>query len=69
MAYNITPKGSGFLRLKQVLARVPICRSTLYAKIRAGEFPSPMKFGRLSFWLKSDIDDFIDKICLTSKQG
>ena len=33
------------LRLPAVKARVGLCRSSIYAKIAAGEFPSPINLG------------------------
>jgi prophage regulatory protein len=50
-----------FLRLKEVRARVPVSRSTLYSKIRLGEFPRPIRiFGaRAVAWRESDVDEWI----------
>lgn len=53
------------LRLPQVIAPhglLPFSKSTLYAKIKAGELPPPIKLGpRISVWRKSDIIAFIEK--------
>ena len=44
------------LRRKQVEKRVGLSRSTIYAKIAAGEFPAPIALGaRAVGWLESDI--------------
>jgi predicted DNA-binding transcriptional regulator AlpA len=51
---------SGFLRLRQVLQIVPIGRSTLYQKMKAGTFPRAVKLGpRISAWRAEDIRDYI----------
>jgi prophage regulatory protein len=49
-----------FLDIKQVSKRVSKSRSSIYAAIRLGEFPSPKKTGNRSVrWLESDITDWI----------
>ena len=46
-----------FLRCPKVLRRTGFAKSTLYAQIKAGTFPKPIKIGdRAVAWLKSDID-------------
>ena len=50
------------LRLPQVLARVGYSRSTLYAKIKIGEFPAPISLGARSVaWISGEIDEWIDR--------
>lgn len=50
------------LRIDQVLAMVPIGRSTWWAGIRAGKFPEPVKLGyRTSAWRRSDIRRLIEQ--------
>jgi prophage regulatory protein len=57
-----------FLRLKEVRARVPFSRSTIYAKIRLGEFPRPVNLGaRAVAWVESDIDDWMQARILDDK--
>ena len=53
---------AGFLRLRQVLDVVPVCRTRWYEGVRKGDFPSPVKMGRVSFWRKTDIAALIEKI-------
>ncbi len=49
MASNISTKG--FLRLPQVLALIPVSKSTWWAGIKTGRFPKPVKLGpRTSAW-------------------
>lgn len=54
---------SGFVRLPEVLALIPISRSTWYQGISEGRFPAPDKrFGnRISVWSVRDIRALIDK--------
>jgi len=57
-----------FLRLKEVRLRVPYSRSSIYAKIRIGEFPRPVSLGaRAAFWRESDIDGWIEAQILEDK--
>jgi Predicted transcriptional regulator len=47
---------AGFLRLNEILANyIPVCRTRWYAGVRAGEFPKPVKMGKVSFWRREDI--------------
>ena len=49
-----------FLRLPQVLELIPIGRSTLWAKIKKGEFPKPEKLSaKIAVWRESDIQAYI----------
>ena len=49
------------LRLKQTKERTGLSRSTLYALIKDGKFPTPISLGaRAVGWLSSDIDAWIE---------
>jgi prophage regulatory protein len=43
-----------------VLARVPLCRASVYGMIARGAFPKPIKIGRRSAWLEGEIDQWVD---------
>ena len=46
-----------FLRLPEVLERIPVSKSTWWAGIRQGRFPKPVKLSmRTSAWRETDID-------------
>ncbi len=46
----------GFYRLHQVLAILPMSKSSWYAGIQSGIFPSGINIGnRITFWLKTEI--------------
>lgn len=48
------------LRLRQVLARTGLARSTLYERVRLGEFPKPISLGPRSVgWIDSDVSGWI----------
>ena len=55
------------LRIKEVLARLSISRSSFLEGCRTGRFPQPIKIGpRTTVWKAEDIDAFIENL---SKQG
>lgn len=57
-----------FLRLPEVKHQTGMGRSAIYAKIKAGSFPAPIKLGkRTSAWLSSDIDVWIEQQIAASK--
>ncbi len=51
---------TGFLRQRQVLAFVPISKSTLWRQVRARSFPSPVKLSaRVTAWRAEDVRQWI----------
>lgn len=59
----VEPDGSltGFIRLPQVLALVPISRTTLWRHVAAGTFPAPVKlFASVTAWRVEDVRSWID---------
>jgi predicted DNA-binding transcriptional regulator AlpA len=56
-------KACGFLRLPQVMQLIPIGKTSIYEKIRKGEFPAQIKLGtKTSVWRREDIDAYIKKM-------
>ncbi|MSQ77645.1 MAG: AlpA family phage regulatory protein [Nitrospiraceae bacterium] len=48
------------LRLKDLQQRITLSRSTIYAKIAAGDFPAPIALGpRAVGWLAADVQKWI----------
>ena len=48
------------LRLHQVMARTGLSKSTIYAKIAAGEFPEPISLGgRAVGWIEDEVNDWL----------
>ncbi len=55
------------LRIKEVLARLSISRSSFLEGCRTGRFPQPIKIGpRTTVWKAEDIEAFIENL---GKQG
>ena len=57
---TLTLPETGFLRQIQVLAFVPISKSTLWRRIQARTFPEPIKLSeRVTVWRAEDIRRWI----------
>lgn len=53
---SIVIPNQGFLRLPQVLAIIPISKSSWWDGCRTGRFPKPVKIGpRITVWRAEDI--------------
>jgi prophage regulatory protein len=49
-------RGDRLLRIKQVLVRIPVSKSTWWAGVKTGRFPAPVRLGkRVTCWRESDI--------------
>lgn len=49
------------LRLPQVMEKTGWKKTAIYKYINAGQFPKPKKDGRISYWLSTEIDEWILK--------
>lgn len=53
---------TGFIRLPQVLALIPVSRSAWWAGIREGKFPQGIKLGsKTTVWRAEDIRHLIER--------
>jgi len=49
------------LRLRDVLDRIPVSKSTWWAGVKKGRFPKPIKLGpRTTCWKESEINNLIN---------
>jgi prophage regulatory protein len=54
---------TGFVRLRQVLTVIPVCRSYWWAGVKSGRFPKPIKLAaRCTVWRAEDIRELINKL-------
>jgi prophage regulatory protein len=61
---------STILRINRVKARTGLARSTIYERIKEGDFPAQVSLGpRAVGWLESDIDAWIAGRVERSRQG
>jgi prophage regulatory protein len=44
-----------FIRMGEVRKIVPLSKPTIYRRIRAGDFPAPVRDGRCSMWVESEV--------------
>jgi predicted DNA-binding transcriptional regulator AlpA len=59
-----------FLRLPQILRLIPIGKSTLWERVKKGEFPKQIKLGsKISVWKESDVRAYIDDHCRASNDN
>jgi predicted DNA-binding transcriptional regulator AlpA len=68
---NLNPlPGSGYVRLKQIIGSpktgippiIPISKSTLWAWVKAGKFPKPVKLGpRVTAWPVDSIRHLVEQ--------
>jgi predicted DNA-binding transcriptional regulator AlpA len=52
---------TGFVRLPQILAHIPVGRSTWWANVKSGKFPAPVKSlgANITAWRAEDIHALI----------
>ncbi|PZR90327.1 MAG: transcriptional regulator [Stutzerimonas stutzeri] len=48
-----------YLRLKDLLERVPLSRPTIYRLVKKRDFPQPVKLGAASVWIESEIEQWV----------
>ena len=58
---EVSPRQPQFLRLKEVTALIGLRVTTVYRYMGRGAFPQPRKFERSSYWVTSEINDWIAK--------
>lgn len=48
------------IRLREVIDRVGLRKTALYARVRTGEFPKPVNLGGVVAWVESEVDAWIE---------
>jgi predicted DNA-binding transcriptional regulator AlpA len=62
LARSLTLPDTGFLRQPQVLAFIPISKSTLWRRVTEGTFPAPVKLSsRVTVWRVEDVRRWIEE--------
>lgn len=53
---------NGYLRIRQVLALIPVSKSTWWAGVKAGRYPQPSRHlgVKITAWHVEDIRKFLD---------
>lgn len=56
-------EGEIYLRLPQILERLPISKSAWWVGCRTGKYPKPIKLGpKTTVWKASEINAFLEKL-------
>lgn len=51
-----------FLKLKEVMQKTALSRSSIYRKMEEGEFPKSVSLGdRAIAWVESEVDDWMEE--------
>lgn len=54
---------TGFVRVKQLLFFVPFGRTTIWRKVKAGDFPRPVKLSQqVTAWRVEDVRQWIERM-------
>lgn len=65
-----TPTPPALIRRKLVEARTGLARSTIYERLKSGDFPKPVALGSRSVgWVESEIDEWIAARIAASRKG
>jgi prophage regulatory protein len=61
---------TGFVRLNQVLAVIPVCKSSWWNGVKSGRFPKPVKISaRCVAWKVEDIHALIKLLSEQAQKG
>lgn len=61
--FFMTDNKIGFLRLKQILALIPVGKTTWWNGVKSGRYPKPVKLGpRITAWRAEDIHSLIERM-------
>lgn len=53
----------GFVRLRTILAVIPVSKTTWWEGVKTGRFPKPVKLSeRITAWRAEDIDALIQRL-------
>lgn len=64
---NTIPQ-TGFVRLPQILAVIPVGKSTWWAGVKSGKYPQPVKLGEnTTAWKAEDIHTLIARLSTESE--
>jgi prophage regulatory protein len=55
------------IRLPQVRDLVGLGKTVIYDRIKAGDFPKPIKLGRVSGWVESEVQAWIGSQIIASR--
>ena len=59
---SAAPEVSRLLTVKEAAHRLGVCRRTLEREVCRKKFPPPMKIGKKSVYLVSDVNAYVDRL-------
>ncbi len=57
------------LNVKQLMAKLNISKTTIYALVKLGELPSPVRIGGSARWMPDEIASYIEKNVTNQNQS
>ena len=48
------------MRLERLMLKIGLKKPTIYSMMKRGLLPRPIKIGRASLWVESEIDEFVE---------
>lgn len=70
MTSDNTQTKAALIRLRDVMARTGMSRSSIYAHVKDGRFPTPVAISeRCVAWVEADIDRWIDDRIASSRRA
>ncbi len=57
------------IRISEVARLTSVSRSKIYRAMRAGLFPRSIRFGRVTWWIESEVHDWITERIAASREG
>ena len=68
MSTPLNAGSSGYLRLKDLVKRVPVAKSTIWLWVSDGKFPAPVKLSeRVTAWRVSAVEQWESEKSQTAK--
>ena len=58
--------GTSLLTPEDVAARLQISKRQINNLVNDGDFPPPMKVGRLNRWRELDVDNYVEQLALAA---
>lgn len=69
MNQNTASCGASLLTTEDVAARLQVSKRHIHNLVTDGDFPPPMKVGRLNRWRELDVDFYIDGLALSAERA
>ena len=66
---TLNPHATRFYRLPQITSRLNVSRSSIWAWVKAGKFPKPVKLSEnCTAWSAADVEQWVESRILASQR-